>query len=409
MLSILIDIVNMKPMSASLSASEAAARLGVTKATLYAYVSRGMIRSEPGDTGRRRYLAEDVDRLLAHRELRRNPGDAVREALHWGAPVLDSSLTLIQDGHVYYRGHDAVRLAAGRRLEDVASLLWLGSLDAAHVGGGAPATAPGAVDVGMLDAFQAALPAGGASDLAAHDLRPEAVARAGARILRLLTSIATDTAVPPGARIADHLSSTWTGSDSAARVLDQAMILCADHELNVSSFTVRCVASAGSTPYAAVAAGLAALQGGKHGGTVERVESLLRECEDLGAREAVTGRLRRGEPVPGFGHRLYPDGDPRGHALLRSALDARPDHPAAALARLVAAEVEAALGARPTIDFALAALARVLELPRGAGLGLFALGRTVGWVAHAIEEYEADRLIRPRARYVGPAPGEVRA
>jgi citrate synthase len=391
--------------STSLTAAQAAARLGVTKATLYAYVSRGLVRSEPAKgPHERRYLTEDVERLLAHRELRRNPGAAIKEALHWGTPVLDSSLTLIRDGRLFYRGLDAIELAGRRCIEEVAGLLWRGDLDAPLEPGEPVCPGPRPPGLTLLEAFGAALPVAGAADLAAHDVRPEAVARTGRRILRLLTAIAGGGEVPVGTSVAQHLSTAWTGSTGSARLLDRALVLCADHELNVSSFTVRCVASAGATPYAAVAAGLAALQGAKHGGAVERVEALLEECAQTGARPALAARLRRGEPVPGFGHPLYPDGDPRGRSLLQAVLAARPDHPAAGLARDVLAETWSALGEHPTSDLALAVLARVLELPRGAALAVFALGRTVGWVAHAIEEYGADRLIRPRARYTGPPP-----
>lgn len=395
-------------MASSLSAAQAAHLLGITRATLYAYVSRGLIRSEPGREPReRRYLAEDVEQLLTRREMRRNPAHMVRKALHWGAPLLDSSLTLIRDGRLYYRGLDAIELATSRRIEDVASLLWLGRLDAAgHLFAeiGAPEPAGGWLsELSMLEAFQAALPFAGAADLAAHDLRPEAVSRTGARILGLLTTIAARCPCPRGP-LSDVLAQAWTGTTAAATLLDQALILSADHELNVSSFTVRCVASAASTPYAAVAAGLAALQGHKHGGAVERAEALLREAEEIGAREALASRLRRGDPWPGFGHPLYPDGDPRSRSLLESLLAACSHHPAADVVRELWREAESGLSLGPNLDFSLAALARVLELPKGAGLGLFALGRTVGWVGHAVEEYAADRLIRPRARYTGPPP-----
>src|SRR4051812_39646175 len=108
-----------------LSADEAARRLGVRRATLYSYVSRGLVRSEPGTQPRERcYRQEDVDRLLSRRDTRRHPERAAQEALHWGAPVLESALTLIRDGRVSYRGRDAIELARGRRLEEVAALLW---------------------------------------------------------------------------------------------------------------------------------------------------------------------------------------------------------------------------------------------------------------------------------------------
>ena len=181
-----------------------------------------------------------------------------------------------------------------------------------------------------------------------------------------------------------------------------ALILCADHELNVSSFTARCVASAGSNPYAVVIAGLSALEGTRHGGVSARVESLLaslRRTRDL--RGAVAARLRRGETIDGFGHPLYPDGDPR--ALMLIAQLRRHYARSAELTFVLdfAGAAGAAIGDRPNLDFALAAVARVLRLPAASPLVLFAIGRTIGWIGHAIEQYETGQLIRPRARYTG--------
>jgi citrate synthase len=206
--------------------------------------------------------------------------------------------------------------------------------------------------------------------------------------------------------VAQALADGWAPADSRAeRLLTACLVLCAEHELNVASFTARCVASAAGTPYAAVAAGLGALQGTRHAGYVRQVEALLAEADASGdARATVADRMRRGERIPGFGHRLYPDGDPRGGALLRMAEAAFPD---TAGVRAVLRMVDAAgelFGERPTVELGLIAVARGLMLPAGAPLLLFALGRTVGLIGHAIEQYEAGTLIRPRAQYVGEPP-----
>jgi citrate synthase len=188
-------------------------------------------------------------------------------------------------------------------------------------------------------------------------------------------------------------------------VLRAALILCADHELNVSSFAARCVASAGSNPYAVVIAGLAALEGPRHGGASARVESMLgamRRGKDL--RGAVDARLRRGEPIDGFGHPLYPHGDPRATALIELLRGLYAKSAELAFVMEFAAAVAAASHEKPNIDFALAALARVLRLPSGSPVTLFAIGRTMGWIGHAIEQYETGQLIRPRAKYVGVVP-----
>jgi citrate synthase len=205
--------------------------------------------------------------------------------------------------------------------------------------------------------------------------------------------------------VAETLQRAWVPKrPEAARAINAALVLCADHELNVSAFTARCVASAGATPYDAVIAGLAALRGTRHGGHTARVEALLDEvASPPRARRVLGERLKRGEATPGFGHRLYPAGDPRGRRLMALAAGLGKQSRAVKLAQATAAEARRLIGEEPTVDFGLVALARALGLPTGAALALFAIGRTAGWIGHALEQYEAGGLIRPRAKYVGEA------
>src|SRR5829696_513993 len=407
-----------------LTAREAAGELGISKATLYAYVSRGLIRSEAtgGKRRDRRYRAEDVSRLRERKEQRRDPARVARSALDWGTPVMESAITLIADGRVYYRGRDAVDLSGSCSLEQVAELIWTGAMSQGsrerppelfRASAGEPIAPDSPRVVGeeirkrtWTDTFAMALHGAAEEDPAAYDLRAAAVARTGARILRLLAAVAVGDAPDAGDTVARSLQRRWAPRDAgAADLIDRALVLCADHELNVSSFTARCVASAGATPYAVVVAGLAALGGAKHGGNTERVEAFLAEAEATGdAESAVTTRLRRGETVPGFGHPLYPAGDPRAEALLTALAGAYPRSSARVLADEAAKATGDLMDERPNVDFALVAATRTLGLPPGAALALFALGRTVGWVGHAIEQYEADRIVRPRARYVGEQP-----
>jgi citrate synthase len=392
-----------------LTAREAAGELGVSVATLYAYVSRGMIRSEAGGGRSRRYRAEDVRRLRERKERRRDPDAAVEGALSWGTPVLESAITLVTDDGLYYRGRDAVELSAGSTVEEVAALIWTGDPgEAAELFAGDPPEVPPrarAVMGGLppVEAFQALLPLAAAADPAAYDLRPGAVARTGARILRLMTVTISGNS---RTGLAETLRRGWCpGEAGADRLLGAALILCADHELPVSTFAARCVASSEATPYAVVGAGLAALGGVRHGGQVELVDAFLREVEAAGdARVVISGRLRRGEKIPGFGQSLYPEGDPRGAELLRITAATHPDSPSVALSTAVVEEALSLLGERPTLDLGLATLARALELPAGGAVALFALGRTIGWIGHAIEQYESGSLIRPRARYIGSTP-----
>jgi citrate synthase len=398
----------MAPRTEWIDAAEATRLLDVSRATLYAYVSRGFVRSEPvpGTPRERRYAREDVERLRVRAEERRNPEKAAQHALRWGVPILESGITLIAGGKLYYRGHDATVLARERSLEDVASLIWTGSFGTdvfdtpLHVIGGEPVQ-----DLPFVNRAQSILPLVAARDPLAFDLRPKAVAQTGWRIVNLLTSVFANTQ-DLEATVEETLARAWCPDvRSAPELIRAALIVTADHELNVSSFTARCVASAGANPYGVVLAGLAAIEGTKHGGATVRVEALmneLRRSRDL--RKALSDRLRRGESIEGFGHPLYPAGDPRAKVLYELLDRAFPRSKELQFAHALEEAGEKLRGEKATIDYALVALARVLELPPGAPLALFALGRTIGWVAHAIEQYAHQGIIRPRAKYVGEMP-----
>lgn len=393
-----------------MSAKEAATLLGVKEATLYAYVSRGLIRSEAiSDAPRQRlYLAEDVQKLAARKAQRRDPAKVAREALHWGTPMLESALTLITEHTLYYRGYDAIQLARAHTFEEVAALLWTGRLEQAEqLFATKPLLAscmwPSAeAHLPTLQRLQVALALAATEDLSAYDLHPEAVARTGARILWLMAAVAAQVDTLD-TTIAGTLAQAW--HPGTAALLNAALILCADHELNASSFTARVVASVEAHPYAVVLAGLAALDGFKHGGQTKQATAFLREVgEPSRVRLVIAERLRRGEGLPGFGHRLYPDSDPRAVALFSLLAEAYPTSPVLTLAHAVIREATAVTNGAPTIDFALATLEHTLQLPYGTGLTLFAIGRTVGWIGHALEQYQGERMIRPRARYIGVPP-----
>jgi citrate synthase len=392
-----------------ISAGDASRLLGISRTTLYAYVSRGYVRSQAtaGPSRDRLYSREDIDRLRRRTEARRDPDKAAARSLHWGLPVLESSIAFIDGRKLFYRGHDAIELSRSRAVAEVASLIWRGHFDGAY----SPASPrlgralrPDQ-DLPFIARVQALLASASVQDHGAFDLRADSVSDTGWRILRLLTRAAAPSAAT-SSTTDQALGHAWGVKAKGVDLLRSALILCADHELNVSSFTARCVASAGSHPYAVVIAGLAALEGTRHGGVSARVESMLDSLRQSRApRKAIAARLRRGEPIDGFGHPLYRDGDPRARALfdmLRAAF---------ASSRELAFVLEAADAAasltreRPNLDFALAAVARVLRLPAGSPLTLFAIGRTIGWIGHAIEQYATGALIRPRAKYVGVAPG----
>lgn len=391
-----------------ITAKAAAERLGIKPATLYAYVSRGLLRSVPGEGRQRLYDETDVGRLQQQRTAGRNPGPPPK-ALDASAPALDTSLSLIDGGHLYYRGRDAMRLADGADLENVAGLLW-GTGDRAEfdVGRIEPELRRqlrrSSLPASPIDRARAMLVALSMHDVGALDASAQSGRRAGARLVPALASAVAGRPIGAGPALHEQLAEAWQLAPSASDLVRRCLVLIADHELNVSTYVARCIASAGASPYAVTLGAIGALSGPRHGGETSRVEAFLREVLLTGdVKGRVAERLERGERMPGFGHPLYPDGDPRGAhivaAVRASRLGRRSDKVLA-----VGREVSELIGRHPNVDFALGLTSIVLGLQPGSGLGMFLVGRSVGWIAHAIEQYDAGTLIRPRARYVGPPP-----
>jgi citrate synthase len=388
-------------MSTHLRAAAAAQRLGVSRATLYAYVSRGLIRSRAQGVSRtREYAREDIERLLAESLGRRDPLGAAQRTLEFeGLPVLSSALCLIDGGHLYYRGRDAVAQSLSASFEDVAGLLWDGpcvlpsslprpSASARRSLAGLEFAAAGVAHLASVQA----------RDARASELEPARVRATGARVLAELAALALGFGSGQGGIAARLCQAFGATGRRAERAIEAALILCADHELNASAFAARVIAATGATPYMAVIGALGALSGTRHGGMTSRVMRLFEAPED--APELLAGLLARGEALPGFGHPLYPGGDPRAVQLLQLCRKNLEQRRADALSQAVLA----ALGLHPNVDFGLVALCRAFAFPRHAPFILFALGRSAGWVGHVIEQYASGTLIRPRARYVGVAP-----
>jgi citrate synthase len=429
-----------------LPAREAAALLGVRRPTLYAYVSRGLLRCIPAADGRGSlYLREDLLLLRARARARSGHGPVAGAALLWGEPVLESALTRIGEDGPSYRGRPAVALArADTPFEAVAELLFGGALpklppryQADHLG--VPEghllslLSPGGSSLHPLQVLVAALHARGAgesgprqaTEVTAPLSRQADLGRAKALIRRLAASLSLWGArlVSPGsgplndpvrrafaALAADSLARAVAialggrQDEEAARRCNRALVVCADHELNVSTFAARVVASAGADLHACVGAALCAFSGRLHGAAPEGVEALVAEVVRSGDAHAVLRQhLARGEQVACFGHRLYKGGDPRAQVLLEDARKLAGDGSGAelpALLSLVAAGADLGLPP-PTLDVGLVALTLCLGLPPGSATGLFAIGRSAGWIAHVLEQREAGVLLRPRARYIG--------
>lgn len=400
----MLALVSPKREQPLLTSRQAAERLGVKLETLYAYVARGLIRGEPSRGAKhgpaaRRYAPHELEAFLSRRR--------------WNRRVVASAVSSTDGGRLLYRGHDAVALAEHASFEDVAALLWTGtrgepgeiwpvvprdSIEQATRAARAVPDAPPLVQAQIVvAALAAADDARSATDL-------ESVVTTGKRLVtRLVAAFASARGIsieaaaggPMAARILAALDVPRV--ESRVRVVERALVLSAEHELNASTFAARVAASTGADLYAVVGAGIATLSGPKHGG--------MTDCVEAGFRS----RLPIGAEVPlGFGHPLYPDGDPRARPLLAAARAADAGENVPTLERLV--EVVDAMAARgapgPTLDVGLAATALALDLAPGLASTLFAFGRTAGWIAHAIEQYGMGELIRPRARYVGPLPGE---
>ncbi|MBX7079966.1 MAG: MerR family transcriptional regulator [Nannocystaceae bacterium] len=398
-----------------LDARTAAARLGVDVRTLYAYAARGLVRSRPGPHGRRHlYDPDDIDRLLVRKRARAGHGAVAAAALRFGEPVLDSAITALGEGDIRYRGHALSRLVAdGVGFERVAELLWSGALPA-RVQPWTALPLPWSRLRAVLQAPGAAIPrlAWVASWIGlAHGAALEDDAIAGARAL--VATLAMALAWPPVP--SRGRGSTPTVAERCAWALgcaehprkraaiELALVVSADHELNASAFGVRVAASTGADLAASVAAGLHVMSGPRHGAASRLLEQLL---ERAGAPSRVPAlvreRLRLGERIPGFGHPIYPAGDPRVPPLLACARAMAPRSQRwLTLESLLRAMAERGRDA-PNLDAGLVAITIACGLPPGTATGLFALGRTAGWIAHALEQRAAGFILRPRARYVGP-------
>ncbi|CAM4239236.1 citrate synthase [Corallococcus exiguus] len=412
---------------ALVSASEAAALLGVKLATLYTYVSRGLVRCVPVQgTKENRYARADLERLKVRHDARAGHAAVAAGALRWGEPVIDSAVSRVEAKGLAYRGsHSAVELATkGRSFEDVAELLWSGALPkhrdttwraprapfppsalAALLPQGTPPAKVLATLVSLL----------GARDAVRFAAPPDQELVRARSLLRHLAAWVCAARAPervaPALReqtVAGSLAHAWDArSAHAAASLNQALVLCADHELNVSTFAARVTASSGADLYSCVGAAMAALSGAKHGGACDRVEALLTEVgRPERAKEVVDTYVLRGESVPGFGHRLYPQGDPRTPPLILAARELRPDARAVRVGSALVDVMRDAGHPAPSMEVGLVMLAEALGLPKGAAATVFAVGRSAGWVAHVLEQREQGHLLRPRARYVGPSsPG----
>jgi citrate synthase len=395
-----------------IGAAEAARRLGIKQASLYSYVSRGVLARRTGPDGRASMFdPAEVAGLASRGRPRRAVGAAEL--------VIETSLTEIAGDRLWYRGLDATVLAGKRTFEEVASFLWTGSFAAAAgtswratseaVAVGAAAQAalpPGTLP---LERLQVIVPALAATDPLRLQLEPPAVVAAARGLIAGLVDClpAAGPATAADSSIAARLAARLCPDPEQpglASTLQAALVLLADHELAASTLAARVAASVRADPYAVVATGLGAVGGALHGGASLGAELMLASArEPCDAPRVVGDLLRRGERIPGFGHFVYETGDPRSVLLLEMIRALAPGSPRLAVTDAVLAEARRRALPEPNIDFALAAMADAAGMIRGAGEAVFAVARSAGWLAHALEEYSRRTPIRPRGIYIGPS------
>lgn len=396
-------------MTDRLTASEAAARLGVKRATLYAYVSRGLLERTVALDGRTSLFDPDqVDALRSGRR-RRAKGEL--------STVIASSITRLDEaGHEYRDRPVAELISAGLSFEDVADHIWLASHRSSdwvlpgHLARDVDrAQAAMPADTPSLDRLRVSVSVASARDGLRHALSPGSFVRAGRTMIGAMTRGLSAESDPEGstaARLWPGLIAPRGGGQhdglapDRVRSLETALILLADHGLATSTFGVRLAASVRADPYSAVAAGLGSMGGVLHGSASDAVVRLLDRSNEVGAEAAVAERLDAGDRLPGFGRTIYRRADPR-ETILRSAVERGwSDDPRLVTVWDLRDLVVERTDQPPNIDLALGALSWLGGFGERA-VSVFAVARTVGWVAHATEELgEQPVRFRPAARYV---------
>jgi citrate synthase len=413
------------------SAAEAMKILNVRAQTLYAYVSRGWIHSISQKGQKEKlYLREDIARVEMRSLARSGHGAVAASAMNWGEPIFPTSITEITPEGPRYRGWlaaDLVRSSAS--FEAVAELLWTGDLDTRT--GAWPVRKPSAELVrlaqtlaslragdNVLESFSLVvlllgMRRGSVSDRlsqgetlpAAREIMQTVVACCGfAGVTKRYRPMQKGQSIVGGLMHSLAVPANTENSEALRAIL----ILMADHELPPGTLSARVVASAGGTLHSCLSAALCATSGMDVGRMYDRVEEFLGQPGSKAVLVNRAGQLHaKGQSVPGFGHPLYPKGDPRATQLLDIAR--RREHQTRqtrAIFQFVD-DMQASTGLFPRQEFAMVVLARAMGLPPQAPAALFALGRLAGWVAHVQEQRAAGTLLRPRAKFVEPTPGQL--
>lgn len=410
-----------------IDAKAAAAMLGIKPQTLYAYASRGLIRTAPKRGGKASlYHREDVEAVLLKSRKSDPSGAAAESVIRWGgSPVLRTAITSIGPEGPRYRGKLAIDLAQAKRpFEDCVELLWSGVLPAQSI-----VWQPAKIPAPFLEIIEAIRKIAKLTNSMRHllalsteayaacngrnaELHLGAPVLAGRNLIQVLAptlgllgdkpNYAPSYEPEPVAAIVAR-SMGVPIDEQEMDAINACLILSADHELSPPTVAARISASAGADIFSCVNSALGAFDGLLTGLGCDKSERTLLSASSpknyLGMLEKYT---RRKEPIPGYGHPLYPSGDPRALYLIDVAKNISPRTPRARLALTCVDAASTELGAAPNLTVGLAVISICLRLPEGATGGLMALGRISGWVANAFEQRLAGFLVRPRARYIGP-------
>ena len=380
-----------------LGRSEALERLGVKVQTLYAYVSRGRIaaRPDPDNPRRSQYAAEDITRLSAPLIPGEAPAPFVpfEQAPARGEALIRSSLSVVSEGRLYYRGQDAIALSKTATVEDATRLLW-GADDTNLLTGLGPRL-DSAGGISPRTRMFAALARRAEEDASSAGKTPDQIKAQAASVLNEII----DAVAGPGPRLFFHqrLGRGWKVLERDSPIIRQALILIMDHGVNPAVIATRAAAGGGASPAGAALAGLATFTASPKAFELARTIAYVIEAR-RDPRTAAERRIAADGRVPGFGDAAWPQGDPRAEALI--AVAQLPNDLMA-----IAREGEAVSGVKPNIGLALALVARRLDLPRDGASDMLLIGRLVGLLGHALDQTTDGSPIAARRRYVGPRPG----
>lgn len=383
-----------------LTAIEAASILGVKRQTLYAYVSRGLLQRSVAPDGRTSLF--DRAEIEAMRQGRRSASDGELRT------QIATRITRISDDALTIRGHNLVDLVTGgAAFEDVVAMLWESPLDETWPAPSSEPPAPPPVMAdSILDRLRFVTAVQSASDPLRHEVTPRSVRAAGRGLIVAMVHGLDGQSSGSDRSLASALWRRLTprrGTAAQRRTLDGAMSLLIDHGLAGSTFAARIAASVRADPYSVVTAGLGVIGGTLHGAASATVHEVLVDAQRRGDPTTAIGNAQRQlGSVPGFGHAIYTRQDPRFSALMAMIIGAWSNDRRLQHVYRVREVVGERIDAPPNVDLALGSLTYLSGMPAEAGEAIFAIARTAGWLAHAMEEYEEQPLrFRPTARHLG--------